>query len=34
MDEYLDFALEQPSTRVVGLFMETARNPDTFPWSR
>ena len=27
MDEYLDFALEQPSTRVVGLFMETARNP-------
>ena len=28
MDEYLDFALEQPSTRVVGLFMETARNPD------
>jgi acyl-CoA synthetase (NDP forming) len=28
MDEYLDFALDQPSTRVVGLFMETARNPD------
>jgi acyl-CoA synthetase (NDP forming) len=28
MDEYLDFALEQPATRVVGLFMETARNPD------
>ena len=27
MDEYLDFALDQPSTRVVGLFMETARNP-------
>ncbi len=27
MDEYLDFALEQPGTRVVGLFMETARNP-------
>jgi acyl-CoA synthetase (NDP forming) len=27
MDEYLDFALEQPETRVVGLFMETARNP-------
>lgn len=27
MDEYLDFALEQPSTRVVGLFMETSRNP-------
>ncbi|HEX4944126.1 MAG TPA: acetate--CoA ligase family protein, partial [Usitatibacteraceae bacterium] len=28
MDEYLDFALEQPGTRVVGLFMETARNPE------
>jgi acyl-CoA synthetase (NDP forming) len=28
MDEYLDFALEQPETRVVGLFMETARNPE------
>ncbi len=28
MDEYLDFALEMPGTRVVGLFMETARNPD------
>lgn len=27
MDEYLDFALDQSSTRVVGLFMETARNP-------
>ncbi len=27
MDEYLDFALDQPDTRVVGLFMETARNP-------
>ena len=27
MDEYLDFVLDQPSTRVVGLFMETARNP-------
>ena len=27
MDEYLDFALDQPATRVVGLFMETARNP-------
>src|SRR5688572_29305976 len=27
MDEYLDFALDQPTTRVVGLFMETARNP-------
>ncbi|HZF14806.1 MAG TPA: acetate--CoA ligase family protein [Steroidobacteraceae bacterium] len=28
MDEYLDFALEQPSTRVAALFMETARNPE------
>jgi acyl-CoA synthetase (NDP forming) len=28
MDEYLDFALDLPSTRVVGLFMETARNPE------
>ena len=27
MDPYLDFALDQPSTRVVGLFMETARRP-------
>ena len=27
MDDYLDFALELPETRVVGLFMETARNP-------
>ncbi len=27
MDEYLDFALDQPETRVVGLFMETVRNP-------
>ena len=24
MDEYLDFALDQPTTRAVGLFMETA----------
>jgi acyl-CoA synthetase (NDP forming) len=28
MDEYLEFALGMPGTRVVGLFMETARNPD------
>ena len=27
MDEYLDFVLEQPGTRAVGLFMETARHP-------
>jgi acyl-CoA synthetase (NDP forming) len=28
MHDYLDFALDLESTRVVGLFMETARNPD------
>ena len=27
MDQYMDFALEQPETRAIGLFMETARNP-------
>ena len=27
MDEYLDYALEMPGTRAIGLFMETARNP-------
>jgi acyl-CoA synthetase (NDP forming) len=27
MDEYLDYAIEMPGTRAVGLFMETARNP-------
>jgi acyl-CoA synthetase (NDP forming) len=27
MEEYLDFALQMPGTRAVGLFMETARNP-------
>jgi acyl-CoA synthetase (NDP forming) len=27
MHDYLDYALEQPETRVVGLFMETARDP-------
>lgn len=30
MDEYLDFALDLPDTRVVGLFVETARNPAGF----
>jgi acyl-CoA synthetase (NDP forming) len=30
MDEYLDFALDLPETNVVGLFVETARNPDGF----
>ncbi len=26
MDEYMDFALDRPETRVIGLFMETVRN--------
>jgi len=30
MDEYLDFALELPETRVVGLFVETTRQPERF----
>jgi acyl-CoA synthetase (NDP forming) len=30
MDQYLDFALELPETKVVGLFIETARNPRGF----
>ena len=29
MDQYMDFALEQPTTRAIGLFMETARQPDS-----
>lgn len=29
-DEYLDFALDQPTTRVAGLFLETVRNPEGF----
>ena len=28
MDQYMDYALDQPETRVIGLFMESARNPD------
>ena len=28
MDQYMDYALDQPETRVIGLFMETARNPE------
>ncbi len=28
MDQYMDFAIEQMNTRVIGLFMETARNPE------
>jgi acyl-CoA synthetase (NDP forming) len=30
MDEYLDFALDLPETKVVGLFVETARHPSGF----
>jgi len=30
MDEYMDFVLDLPETRVVGLFIETARNPEGF----
>ncbi len=30
MDEYLDYALELPGTKVIGLFIETARNPRSF----
>ena len=30
MDEYLDFVLDLPETRVVGLFIETARKPEGF----
>ncbi len=30
MDEYIDFVLDLPETRVIGLFIETARNPDKF----
>ena len=30
MDEYLDFVLDLPDTRTVGLFVETARNPQGF----
>jgi len=28
MDQYMDYALEQGETRVIGLFMEAARNPE------
>lgn len=28
--DYLDFVLEQPSTKVIGLFLETARDPRAF----
>jgi len=30
LDEYMDFALEQPSTRVLAVFMEAVRNPEGF----
>ena len=30
MDEYLDFTLDLPETNAVGLFVETARNPEGF----
>jgi len=30
IDQYLDFALELPETRIVGLFIETARDPAGF----
>ena len=30
MDQYLDFALNLPETKVVGLFIETARDPQGF----
>ncbi len=28
--DYMDFALDQPWTRVIGIFMETARDPEGF----
>ncbi|NCF16659.1 MAG: hypothetical protein GWP63_00330 [Haliea sp.] len=28
VEDYLDFALDQPQTRVVGLFLETSRHPE------
>lgn len=30
LDQYMDFALEQPSTRVLAVFMEAVRNPEGF----
>jgi acetyltransferase len=30
VDEYMDFALDRPETRVIALFMEAARNPEGF----
>lgn len=30
IDEYVDYALERPGTRVIALFMEAARRPEAF----
>jgi len=30
VDEYMDFALDRPETKVIALFMEAARRPDRF----
>jgi len=30
VEEYIDYALEQASTRVIALFLESARNPEKF----
>ncbi|MDO6459611.1 acetate--CoA ligase family protein [Granulosicoccaceae sp. 1_MG-2023] len=30
VEEYMDYALEQASTRVIALFLESARNPERF----
>jgi len=30
MEDYLDYVLDQPQTRVVGLFLETSRRPEKF----
>ena len=30
MDQYLNFVLDLPETKAVGLFIETARNPNGF----
>lgn len=30
LDEYMDYALERPETRVIALFMEAARRPERF----
>ena len=30
VEDYLDYALDQPETRVIGLFLETSRHPQRF----